>query len=107
MARTVRTARQDGLLSLLNTDGRAHPLQNGLAGAAVLLGLAALVCGFFPGLHLVASWTGLLGLAAGLWGQMISETTAERFLLVVGLGAAGIGFYLGMARGGLFGGLIG
>jgi hypothetical protein len=36
----------------------------------------------------------------------VSETTRERFGLILGLGAAAVGFFLGMAHGGLFGGVI-
>lgn len=89
----------------LNTDGRAHPVENAFAAATVVLGLAAFITAMWDHLHLISSWTGLLGLIAGAWGQMISVTTAERFLTIIGLGAAGVGFFLGMAHGGLFGGL--
>jgi hypothetical protein len=107
----AQAARQHGLLSTLgsalNSDGKAHPVENTFAAVTVVLGTVAFVAGFFPGLHLLASWTGLAGSVTGLRGQMISATTAERFLLIIGLGAAAVGFYLGMASGGLFGGLLG
>jgi hypothetical protein len=47
-----------------------------------------------------------VGILVGAYGQWISETTRERFGLILGLGASAIGFFLGMAHGGLFGGLI-
>jgi hypothetical protein len=47
-----------------------------------------------------------VGILTGARGQFVSVTTAERFVLVVGLGAAALGFFLGMSRGGLFGGLV-
>ncbi|GAB3670804.1 hypothetical protein [Streptomyces sparsus] len=103
----AQTVRQAGLFSLLNSDGRSHPVENGMTTATLLLGVIAFATCFFPGLHLLASWAGLAGLVVGLWGQMISATTAERFLLIVGMGASAVGFYLGMANGGLFGGLLG
>ncbi|KAF4406019.1 MULTISPECIES: hypothetical protein [Streptomyces] len=93
--------------SLLNSDGRAHPVENGFAAATIVLGLVAVVTAQFHGLHILSSWTGLIGIVTGAWGQMISATTAERFLLIVGLGAAALGFFLGMAHGGLFGGMFG
>ena len=37
----------------------------------------------------------------GAVGQFISATTGERFALIIGLGGAAFGFYLGMAHGGL------
>lgn len=111
----AQAARQQGVLSsisstldtAINSDGKAHPVENSFVAATVLLGVVAFVTSFFSGLHLLASWTGLLGIGAGMWGQMISATTGERFLLIIGLGGAAVGFYLGMANGGLFGGLVG
>ncbi|NJP64923.1 hypothetical protein [Streptomyces spiramenti] len=94
-------------LSFFNTDGNPHPRENALALTTAGLGLVALVTAFFPGLHLIASWAGLIGIVTGATGQMISVTTAERFVTVIGLGAAATGFYLGVAHGGPFGGLLG
>ncbi|KJY39616.1 MULTISPECIES: hypothetical protein [Streptomyces] len=94
-------------ISLLATDGKPHPLQDTLVAVTLILGAVAFVTAFFHNLHLLSSWTGLLGIATGLYGQFISATTRERFALIIGLGAAGIGFFLGMAHGGLFGGWMG
>ncbi len=93
--------------SLLATDGKPHPLQDTLLAVTLVLGLTAFITGFFHSLHLLSSWTGLVGILIGAYGQWISETTTrERFGLILGLGAAGVGFFLGMAHGGLFGGVI-
>ncbi|MBB1242773.1 hypothetical protein GL263_04175 [Streptomyces durbertensis] len=108
MAQAVRERGfRSQLGNILNSDGKPHPVENAWVAAAVVVGLVAFVAGFFPGLHLLASWAGLLGILAAAWGQMISATTAERFLLIISLGAAAVGFYLGMANGGLFGGILG
>ncbi|MFI7103886.1 hypothetical protein ACIBK8_31620 [Streptomyces sp. NPDC050161] len=104
MAQAVRTQRN--LLSLLNSDGKAHPVENTLAAVTVALGAIAVLTTLSPGLHLVSSWVGLIGIGTGLWGQFISSTTGERFLLIIGLGAAALGFYIGLAHGGLFGGVF-
>jgi hypothetical protein len=88
---------------VMNTDGRPHPVQNALAGVTLLLGVIALVTAAWPGLHVISCWAGLAGIAAGGYGQMISATTAERFVLVIGMGAAGVGLFLGIAHGGPFG----
>ncbi|AWK10099.1 hypothetical protein SSP531S_23720 [Streptomyces spongiicola] len=93
--------------SLLATDGKPHPRQDALVVVTLVLGAVAFVAAQFHHLHLLSSWTGLIGILTGAYGQFISATTRERFLLVIGLGAAAIGFFLGMAQGGLFGGLIG
>lgn len=98
---------QQGRLSFLNTNGKDHPVQNAYAMTTLLLGAVAIVSSLFPGLHLLTSWVGLAGILIGGWGQMISQTTAQRFVVLLGLGAAALGFYLGMSEGGLFGGLVG
>ncbi|MBU3870635.1 hypothetical protein KN815_43320 [Streptomyces sp. 4503] len=96
-----------GLLSFLDTDGKSHPVENAFAVTTLVIGAIAFVTAHFAQLHLVSSWTGLVGMITGAWGQLISATTGERFVLIIGLGAAGVGFYLGMAHGGLFGGVLG
>ncbi|MGK5636891.1 hypothetical protein ACSNOK_00985 [Streptomyces sp. URMC 126] len=95
------------LNAVLNSDGKPHPRENTLVAVTVVLGLLALVSSAFHHLHLLSSWSGLVGILTGAWGQFVSATTGERFLLIIGLGAAAIGFFLGMAHGGLFGGVIG
>ncbi|KRV47445.1 hypothetical protein AQ490_07445 [Wenjunlia vitaminophila] len=103
MAHTIRHLSE----RTLNTDGRTHPKENALTMATAVFGVVALVTAFWPGLHLLSSWTGLAGLLTGGVSQMVSATTGERFVTVVGMGAAGVGFFLGMAHGGLFGGVVG
>ncbi|MDO0926875.1 hypothetical protein QQY24_16155 [Streptomyces sp. TG1A-8] len=93
--------------SLLATDGRPHPLQDALTAVTLVLGVTSFITSFFHGLHLLTSWTGLLGLLVGVYGQWVSVTTRQRFGLILGLGASGVGFLIGMAHGGLFGGVIG
>ncbi|MFB7630644.1 hypothetical protein ACFC0M_06820 [Streptomyces sp. NPDC056149] len=105
MAQAARTQRN--LLAILNSDGQTHPVENTFAVVTLVLGAIAAFTALSPGLHLISSWVGLIGIGTGLWGQYISSTTAERFLLIIGLGAAGVGFYIGLAHGGLFGGVIG
>ncbi|MFF4487383.1 hypothetical protein ACFY0F_12955 [Streptomyces sp. NPDC001544] len=92
--------------SLFATDGKPHPLQDTLMAVTLVLGVTAFITSFFHSLHLLSSWAGLVGLVVGACGQWISVTTRERFGLIVGLGASGVGFMLGMANGGLFGGLF-
>ncbi|MCC5477213.1 hypothetical protein [Streptomyces barringtoniae] len=92
--------------SLFATDGKRRPLQDALTAGTLVLGVLAFITSFFPGLHLLSSWTGLVGLLVGVYGQWISVTTRERFGLVVGMGASGVGFLISMANGGLFGGLF-
>ncbi|MGW1835534.1 hypothetical protein [Streptomyces sp. BBFR2] len=104
MAQAVRTPHN--LLAFLNSDGRAHPVENTLAAVTLVLGAIAVFTSLAPSLHLVSSWVGLIGIATGLWSQFVSSTTGERFMTIIGLGAAAVGFYIGLAHGGLFGGVI-
>ena len=102
MAQAMRPNTAGGLFA---SDGKPHPLQDTLLAVTLALGLTAFISAQFHNLHLLSSWTGLIGIATGAYGQWISETTRERFGLIVGLGASGVGFFLGMAHGGLFGGV--
>lgn len=96
MAQTVRRTPP----FTLNTDGHPHPRENALVGVAAVLGLVAFTTSFFHSLHLISSWTGLIGILVALSGVFVSVTTAERFVLMISLGMASVGFYLGVARGG-------
>ncbi|GAA3860985.1 hypothetical protein [Streptomyces sedi] len=87
---------------LLNSDGRAHPRENTLASITLALGLVAAITSAFYGLHVISSWTGLVGLLIGAVSQLVSATTGQRALTVVGLGGAGVGLYLGLSHGGFF-----
>ncbi|WP_328770341.1 hypothetical protein [Streptomyces sp. NBC_00286] len=99
----AQTLRPNIAGSLFATDHKPHPLQDTLLAVTLVLGATAFTTGLFDDLHLVSSWTGLVGIITGASGQFVSETTRQRFGLVLGLGAAGVGFFLGMAHGGLFG----
>ncbi|WP_328914714.1 MULTISPECIES: hypothetical protein [unclassified Streptomyces] len=85
-----------------NTDGRRHPRENTFVALALVLGAVAVSTSAFHSLHVISSWTGLAGILSGGWGQYISVTTAERFALIIGLGMAALGFYIGMAHSGLW-----
>ncbi|MEU0189701.1 hypothetical protein ABZ250_07555 [Streptomyces afghaniensis] len=104
MAQALRPNTAGGLFA---TDGKPHPLQDALLAVTLVLGITSFITALVDeDLHLLSSWTGLVGVLTGAYGQWVSETTRERFGLILGLGAAGVGFFLGMAHGGLFGGLI-
>ncbi|MFD7703430.1 hypothetical protein [Streptomyces caelestis] len=103
MAQALRPNTAGGLFA---TDGKPHPLQDALLAVTLVLGITSFVTAMFHHLHLLSSWTGLVGILTGAYGQWISVTTRERFGLVLGLGASAVGFFLGMAHGGLFGGLF-
>ncbi|MFJ8592161.1 hypothetical protein [Streptomyces sp. NPDC093598] len=101
MAQALRPNPAGGLFA---TDGKPHPLQDALLAVTLVLGLMSFLTAIIEeDLHLLSSWAGLVGILTGAYGQWISETTRERFGLILGLGAAGVGFFLGMAHGGLIG----
>ncbi|OMI88126.1 hypothetical protein ACGH52_19340 [Streptomyces sp. BBFR25] len=101
MAQITRPARpRTGLLA---TDGKRHPLQDALLAVTVVLGVLALATASFRGLHVLTSWAGLLGVLTGGYGQYVSETTRERFGLILGLGACALGLFFGIYHGGLVG----
>ncbi len=84
----------------LNTDGKRHPLENALAAVTAVLGVVSLACALSTSLHVIGSWTGLVGVIVGLYDQLRSATTAERIVLVIFLGASAVGWGLNMAHGG-------
>ncbi|MBB6415934.1 MULTISPECIES: hypothetical protein [Streptomyces] len=101
MAQALRPNTAGGLFA---TDGKPHPLQDALLAVTLVLGLTSFLSAIIEeDLHLLSSWAGLVGILTGAYGQWISETTRERFGLILGLGASGVGFFLGMAHGGLIG----
>ncbi|MBX9359995.1 hypothetical protein ACF09Y_12150 [Streptomyces massasporeus] len=101
MAQALRPNTAGGLFA---TDGKPHPLQDALLAVTLVLGLTSFLSAIIDeDLHLLSSWAGLVGIFTGAYGQWISETTRERFGLILGLGASGVGFFLGMAHGGLIG----
>lgn len=86
----------------LNTDGRAHPAQNTLALLAAVCAIVSAVSAWYPSTHLLGSWAGVVGLATGLWSQMISATTAERWINICAMVVSGVGLLFGLAHGGLY-----
>lgn len=101
MAQALRPNTAGGLFA---SDGKPHPLQDALLAVTLVLGLMSFLTAIIDDdLHLLSSWAGLVGILTGAYGQWISETTRERFGLILGLGASGVGFFLGMAHGGLIG----
>ncbi|GHB03208.1 hypothetical protein ACIQRS_27175 [Streptomyces termitum] len=103
----AQAMRPDPGHSLFATDGKPHPLQDTLLAVTLVLGILSFVTAQFHNLHLLSSWAGLIGILTGGYAQFISVTTRERFFTILGLGLSAVGFFLGMAHGGLFGGVIG
>ncbi|MGH3151923.1 MAG: hypothetical protein ACRDOB_14540 [Streptosporangiaceae bacterium] len=92
---------------VLNSDGRAHPVQNALTISVLLIGLVSFVLGLVvrnvhtgPAVHIIATATGLYALLMGLYLQMISATREQRVLIVTGIIAGFVGLAIGLSRGG-------
>ncbi|GAA2443163.1 hypothetical protein GCM10010191_69470 [Actinomadura vinacea] len=84
----------------LNTDGERHPVENSLAVASITLGLLALVLGFIPATHFFGALAGVIGLPLSLYSQLVSATTGERWLNVVGMVASFVGAAFALSHGG-------
>lgn len=84
----------------LNNDGERHPKENLLAVVSFVLGLIAFVLGFIVAAHLPAAVIGIIGFPTALYSQMISATTGERWLNVIGMIGSFVGLGLALAHGG-------
>lgn len=78
----------------------AHPLEDAMALATIVAGLIAFVTGLIHPAHLAAVVFGAIGFLVGLYSQLVSATTTQRWFNVIGIGAAFVGFGLGLAHGG-------
>ncbi len=85
----------------LNTDGRQHPLANTLTALTAFFGIVSLLCATVDSWHIPGSWAGAAGLVVGTAAQLLSATTAERWVNVCGSIAAFAGLLLNMSHGGL------
>ncbi|HEX6473321.1 MAG TPA: hypothetical protein VF069_29800 [Streptosporangiaceae bacterium] len=86
--------------ALLNTDGERHPKENSLAVASFVLGIAAFGLGLIVAAHLPAAIIGIVGFPLSLYSQMVSATTGQRWLNIIGMIGAFVGLGLAIAHGG-------
>ena len=86
----------------LNSDGRRHPMENGMALFTLVAGVVSFAAGWIVSLHLAACVTGAAALAVGMYAQMISATRNQRIVIVTGMIAAFVGGALGLAHGGFY-----
>jgi hypothetical protein len=87
-------------ITLLNNDGERHPKENSLAVISFLLGIVAFGLGLVVAAHLPASIIGIVGFPVALYSQMVSATTGQRWLNVIGMIGSFIGLALAIANGG-------
>ncbi|QXJ23045.1 hypothetical protein AGRA3207_004149 [Actinomadura graeca] len=77
-----------------------HQLENALAVAAITIGVAALILGSIPVTHFFGAVAAVIGLPLALYSQLVSATTNERWLNVIGMVAAFIGGAFAVSHGG-------
>ncbi len=98
---TATAQTQPRALSLtLNSDGRRHPLLNGVAILVLACGVCAFALGLYHSQHFLPSVLGIAAFGVGLVAQMMSATREQRILIVAGLVAGFVGMGLGIAHGG-------
>jgi hypothetical protein len=79
---------------------RRHRRENSLSAVTIVGGLVAFVSGLVTSAHLIAVCVGLATFLFGLYSQLVSATTAERWVNVVGIGLSFVGLGLGLSHGG-------
>jgi hypothetical protein len=77
-----------------------HRLHLVLTLVTFVVGCVAFGLGLVASAHVAATALGLIGVAFGLYCQLTSESTSQRWFDVIGLGAAAIGMGLGFGHGG-------
>ena len=87
-------------VTLLNTDGERHPKENSLAVISFVLGIVAFALGLVVAAHFPAAVIGVVGFPIALYSQMVSATTGERWLNVIGMIGSFVGLALAIAHGG-------
>jgi hypothetical protein len=94
--------RQSDTMTREITQGRQITREQVLAGLVLALGLFSTACAFVPAWHVPGSWTGAIGLALGAVAQMLSTSTAQRWVIVPGWVLSFIGLAMGLDNGGLW-----
>jgi hypothetical protein len=95
----TQSRRQPSWLTL-NSDGRAHPVMNGLTLVILVVGLVAFALGLIVKTHFPATVLGIAGFAGGFIVQLNSATREQRILIMTGIIAAFVGMALGIGHGG-------
>ena len=79
---------------------RTYQKESYLSAITLVGGLAALACGVMRDGHFVAVCLGIVFAFFGLYSQLVSATTRERWVNVIGIGLAFLGLGLGLSHGG-------
>ncbi|TDD91698.1 hypothetical protein [Actinomadura rubrisoli] len=84
----------------VDAQAERHPLESALSVAAITIGIAALILGSVPATHFFGAVAAVIGLPLALYSQLISATTNERWLNVIGMITAFIGGAFALRHGG-------
>jgi hypothetical protein len=95
----TQSRRQASRLTL-NSDGRPHPVMNGLTLFTFVVGIVAFALGLIVRAHFAATVLGIVGFAGGLAVQLNSATREQRILIMTGIIAGFVGMALGIGHGG-------
>jgi hypothetical protein len=77
-----------------------RPREDSLAVITLVGGLIAFIAGAVHVGHFVAVCVGVVTVVFGLYSQLVSATTQERWVNVIGIGLAFLGLGLGLSHGG-------
>lgn len=79
---------------------RAHPLEDSLAVGTFVGGLITFILATIQPAHFAASVVGVVAFLLGLYSQLVSATTTQRWINVIGIGLAFVGLGMAFAQGG-------
>lgn len=79
-----------------------HSQEVFISALAVCLAAVGAVLIAFPSLHILGGWIALAGIIVGLYAQLTSDTTVERMINVVAIGAAAVAFAFHIHHGGIW-----
>jgi hypothetical protein len=84
----------------LNSDGKPHPVENGLTVFTFVVGVVAFATGLIVRDHVLATVLGGIAFCVGMYAQLVSATREQRVLIVAGIIAGFVGLGLAVAHGG-------
>jgi hypothetical protein len=84
----------------LNSDGKSHPMENGMTVFTFVVGIVAFAVGLFVRAHVLGTVLGGISVCVGMYAQLVSATREQRVLIMAGIIAGFVGLGLSIAHGG-------